>query len=88
MKIKDGYILRSVAGSNIVVAVGEESRKFNKLIKLNNSAAFIFKQLEEDVTEDEIVEKMLSEYDVAEETAREDARALIATLREAGLIVR
>ena len=87
MKKKDGYILRNVAGSNIVVAVGGESLRFNKLIKLNDTAAFIFKQLESDVTEDEIVKRILSEYDVAEDAARADVQSVLSSLKEAGIIV-
>ncbi len=87
MKIKDGYILRTVAGVSVVVAVGEESRRFNKLIKLNDSAAFIFKQLETDISEEELVKRLLDEYDVSEETALRDVRSLLSSLKEAGLLV-
>ena len=51
MKIKDGFILRSVAGTNLVVAVGERSRDFNRMMKLNDTAAFLWRQLERESTE-------------------------------------
>ena len=37
MKLKDGFILRTVADTHIVVAVGKNSESFNKMIKLNDS---------------------------------------------------
>lgn len=87
MKIKDGYILRNVAGSNVVVAVGEESRRFNKIIKLNDTAAFIFGCLSEDTTEDGIVKKLLDKYEVSPDVAKADVSAILSSLGEAGLLV-
>ena len=37
MKLKDGFILRTVADTHIGVAVGKNSESFNKMIKLNDS---------------------------------------------------
>ena len=44
MKIKQGFMLREVAGNYVVVAVGEASKKFNGVINLNESGAFIWKK--------------------------------------------
>ena len=41
MKIKDGYMVREVAGSQIVVPVGERTVDFNGIITLNETAAFL-----------------------------------------------
>jgi hypothetical protein len=87
VKIKEGYILRNVAGSDIVVAVGKESRRFNKMIKLNPSAAFIWKCLETETTEDEVVARLTENFDVSEEQARRDVAALVARIREEGILV-
>ena len=37
MKIKNGFMLRKVGAQNVVVAVGEASRSFNGIIRLNDS---------------------------------------------------
>lgn len=87
MKIKDGFILRTVADTHIVVAVGEESKNFNKMIKLNDSAAFLWKQLSADRTVSELASALSSEYGISPEQAETDAQAFAATLREAGLLV-
>lgn len=86
MKIKEGYLLREVAGSNIVVPVGEGSLDFSGVITLNEVGAFIWKILQNDVTSEEIIEKMLAEYDVDKETAENDVNEYISTLRGAELI--
>ncbi len=86
MKIKDGYLLREVAGSNIVVPIGEGAMDFSGVITLNDVGAFIWKSLEEDTTEAELVKKILAEYDIDEETAKSDVKEYIGSLRKADLI--
>jgi hypothetical protein len=86
MKIKEGYLLREVAGNYIVVAVGEAVKEFNGLVNLNESAAFLWKQLEEDKTEEQLVAALLGEYEVEEQKAKEDVGAFVKKLQEAKLI--
>ena len=86
MKIKEGFILREVASSYIVVAVGEAVKTFNGIINLNETGAFLWKQLEKGCTEDELKNALLGEYDVSEEIAKRDANAFVAKLTEAGLV--
>ena len=86
MRIKEGYLLREVAGNYIVVAVGEAVKEFNGLVNLNESAAFLWKQLEEDKTEEQLVAALLGEYEVEEQKAKEDVSAFVKKLQEAKLI--
>lgn len=86
MKIKDGYLLREVAGSNIVVPIGEGEMDFSGVITLNDVGAFLWKNLEEDVTEEELVQRVLKEYDIDEETARKDVAEYMTSLKGAGFI--
>ncbi len=86
MKIKEGYLLRQVAGSNIVVPVGEGSIDFSGVITLNEVGAFIWQILEKGADKQEILDKMLAEYDVPKETAEKDIDEYIEKLRGAELI--
>ena len=70
MKIKEGFVLRTIAGSNIVVPVGAASIDFNGMITLNDSGAFLWKELEQDCDIDDLTAALLREYDVDEATAR------------------
>ena len=72
MKIKEGFILREVAGNYIVVAVGEAVKNFNGVINLNESGAFLWKILSQGVeNESQLVDALLGEYDVEKEIAGE-----------------
>ena len=86
MKIKDGFLLRQFGEDSIVVAVGEGSEDFNKLITLNSVGAFIFEKLRAGITREELVESVIDRYDIDEETAKRDTDIFIEKLKEAGLL--
>ncbi|MDD6308924.1 MAG: PqqD family protein [Clostridia bacterium] len=86
MKLKEGFILRELCGENIVVATGEASQSFNGMIRSNETAKFIFDQLMQETTEEEIVAAMAKEYEAPKEVLEEDVHALIQTIREAGIL--
>lgn len=86
MKIKKNFILREVAGTFVVVAVGEAVKDFNMVINLNKTGAFIWKQLEQGVTKEELVERLIGEYDVEEQVAKRDVEAFLLKIMEANLL--
>lgn len=86
MKIKKGFTVRNIAGSDIVVPVGNAEKIFNGMITLNESGAFFWNALLKDTTVDEVVKKVTSEYDVDEERAKADVENFIEQLRENNLI--
>lgn len=86
MKIKDGFMLREVAGNYIVVAVGNAVKEFNGMINLNETGAFMWKVLEKGGDEQDILTAMLNEYEVDEETAKADIKEFVENLVKAGLL--
>lgn len=83
MKIKEGFILRKVGIQYVVAATGKASENFNGMMRLNESGAFAFRLLQEGITEDELVGRIVAEYEVSEEAARRDAQTFLAQLKEA-----
>lgn len=81
MKIKDELILREVAGETIVIPTGE-TLDLNMMITLNETGAFLWKQLEQETTEDTVVAALLSEYDLDEASARTHVAAFVAKLKK------
>ena len=86
MKIKEGFLLRKIADLHVVVPIGEASMDFNGVITLNESAAFLFGQLQGDITRETLLERLLEEYEVERETALLDIDAFFSHLREANLL--
>lgn len=86
MKIKDGYMLREVDGVSVVVAIGEESNRFNGMIRLNSTGTFLWKQLSEGIELDELLRNMINTYNVDESTARKGIESFVTKLRENGFL--
>lgn len=79
-------MLREIAGSWVVVPLGARVVEFNGLISLTETSALIWKMIEEGSTKEQILAKILSEYDVDEKTAKKDIDEFIQTATEKGLI--
>ncbi len=86
MKIKDGFILRTVAGQNVVVPVGTGAVNFNGMVSFNESGAFLWSLLTKDTTKEALVCSLLKEYEVEESRAEADVTAFLTKLREAKLL--
>ncbi len=86
MKVKKDFILRKVSDSYIVVPVGEAVVDFSGMVNLNESGACLFEALQKGATEDELVEALLSEYDVEETVARADVKRFISKVKDAGIL--
>lgn len=86
MKIRDGFVLRQVADATIVVPAGNAAIDFNGMITLNETAAFLWRLLEEETDEEAMVKAMLEEYEVEEETARAGIERFVEKLRTEGLL--
>ena len=86
MKINENFLLREVAGNTIVVPVGDAAERFSGMIKLNETAVFIWRTLENETDEASVVAAMCAEYDIDEETAAADVARFVATLRSAGIL--
>jgi hypothetical protein len=86
MKLDEGFIIRSIAGEDVLVPIGSKVIDFKGLMTLSPVAAFNFRQLEEGKAEDEIVAAILAGYEIDEATARADLREFLGQLRELGVL--
>lgn len=85
MKLREGYLLRKVAGKNIVVSVGSDV-EFNGMLTLNDTGVFFWELLKNDTTKEEMLAKILEEYDVSEDEASSDLDDFLTKLKEAKLL--
>lgn len=87
MRIKNGFVLREVAGQIMVIATGEASKDFHGMIKLNGSGKIIWLGLQEGLTEGQIVERLQEQFEVDAEKAMQDTRAFLQQMEEMGFLV-
>jgi len=81
MKLKDGFILREVAGEHVVLPSGDELN-LNMMITLNETGAFLWKKLQQETDEAALVSALLETYDVDVDMAAQHVNTFIAKLRE------
>ena len=87
MKIADGFILRKVADSYVVVPVGENVVDFTSMITINETGEFIWQQLSEDTDIETVADALCAEYEVDRETAVRDVEAFVNILKDKKVLV-
>ena len=80
MKRSPDFLLREVAGTLVIVPVGEASAKFKGMITLNATSAYLWELLETEQTVQSLVDALTDRYDVDGDTARKDVDAFIEKL--------
>lgn len=85
MKTNKDYILRSIAGEALLIPTGSAATQFNGMINLSEVGAFVWQNLDGCADLDELVDKIMAEYDVDKATARADARRFVDSLVENGM---
>ena len=88
MQINKDFTIQQVGAAYIAVPVGKTSMTFHGMIRLNETGAFLWKLMaERDCTEEDLVEALLGEYDVAREIAARDVHAIVEQLRASNVLV-
>lgn len=86
MKTKKGFVLRNVCGENIIVAEGKENIDFSKIISMNETAAYLWKNVEgKEFDSDTLMSLLINEYEVDDATANKDAKNIAKQWIEAGI---
>lgn len=87
MKIVEGFKLREVCGSYVVVPEGADLVNFNKMLSLNESAAYLWQELESKEFDAQVMADLLLEkYEIDAELALKDATALLSKWIEIGVV--
>lgn len=86
MRVKEGFILRKIGDQSIVVAVGEASKSFHGMLHLNDTGSFLWEQLTEEKTEEELIQALLQEYEVNREQAQQGVEKFLNSLKKANCI--
>lgn len=86
VKIKEGFILKEIAGDFVVVPIGDNIVDFSATIILTESGALLWKNLANGANEEQLLKAMLAEYDTDAETAKKDIKAFINKLSQNNLL--
>lgn len=87
MKLNENFILKNIAGTAVVVPVGEAVNDIKGMITLNGPAEIIWKGLQNGDNIERIVEEIKSEYDAPENVIKNDVAAFLNKLRTHKILV-
>ena len=87
MKIVEGFRLRNIGQEHIVTGEGLAQINFNKMISLNDSAAFLWERIDgRDFSVQDLADALVEEYEIDAETALRDSEAIARKWIEAGIV--
>lgn len=84
MRIKEEYVLRSVADEWIVMNTNPESAHFNDIFALNDSAKFLWEKLAEGAEGSALVSAMAEQFDLDPAAAAVDADRFVRDMKDLG----
>ena len=80
------FIKRKIGTQYVIVAVGAATKKFNGMVSVNGTGSFIWDQLEQDISMEDLVKAITDHYEIDAATAAEHATAFLNTLKGVGAI--
>ena len=88
MRLKSGFVLREVCGEQVIVGEGLDAINFGKLLSLNETAAWLWKQAKAmgEFSVDELAAKLCEEYEVSADDAKADVAAMIDEWQQVGVV--
>lgn len=88
MKIKNGFVLRDVCGEQVIMGEGIGALDFGRMLCLNETAAFLWKQAEAlgEWTVDSLTEALLNEYEVSPEQAKVDVATIVGEWQKVNVV--
>ena len=86
MEIKLDFVLREIAGDLLLVPAGKTALDFNGMITLNEMGGEIWKLLPYVKDEEELISRLLEEYEVQEDVLRRDVNAFLGELKTLNIL--
>lgn len=88
MKIKNGFKLRQLGNEFILIGEGMEQVNFNKMITMNETAAYLWNAVSDgrELSAEVLADLLTAEYDVTAEQALADAKTTLETWKQAEII--
>ena len=81
-KIKVGFVTREVGNELVLVPLTRNVAQMNELFTMNETGKFIWENIGDDTTFDELAGKMVEAFDVSEEIARRDLTGFLEKMSE------
>ena len=68
MKLRYKFALQKVGNGIVAVAIEEDALEYSEILRMNSTGGYILEQLQNDISYDELIERMLQKYDADKAT--------------------
>lgn len=82
MKLKKQFVLREIVGEAVLVPIGESAARFNGLLTVSELGKFIWENIESAKDKEELLQRILDEYEVDRDVAKADLDEFLDILRK------
>lgn len=87
MKVSDEFILRNVAGDNLLIPTGSSALDVKGLILLSESGVLLYNKLKNGCTKEDLIAALTAEYAVSDDEAARDTEAFLDQMRQLNMLV-
>jgi len=84
--VKSGFLLKKIADEYTAIPYDGNYEKLGAMVSLNDTGAFLWRYLEEDTSEEELISALAQEYGIDEELAARAVSGFLGMLREHDLL--
>ncbi len=86
MKLSNKFILKQIGKDTMLLPINNDYMSVKNLITLNETSLTIYNLLKEGLAKEDIILKMLEEYDIDKETLSRDVEDVIAKFIALGVL--
>jgi hypothetical protein len=87
MKLKYDFSVREIVGEYVMVPLGKGALEFSGMISTSETGALLVEALKQDVTREDLLQRILDEYDVDLPTANGDLDEFLNQLRKLNILI-
>lgn len=87
MRVRDQFVLRTIAGEPLLIPVGEAAITTKGLIALSESGVLLYEKLKDGCTQEALVDALLAEYDVSRQDAARDVEEFLGQMRGLNMLL-
>jgi len=81
-KIRSSFVTREVGTELILVPLSENVSQMNELFTMNETGKFIWENINDDTTLEELTEKLVENFEVSQDIARKDIVEFLKKMSE------
>lgn len=87
MRVRDQFVLRTIASEPLLIPVGEAAITTKGLIALSESGVLLYEKLKDGCTQEALVDALLAEYDVSRQDAAWDVEEFLGQMRGLNMLL-